>query len=179
MLQIKVREGEVYDEKTKMFLYTTEQTLCLEHSLISISKWESKWHKPFLEEKAMTNEEFVDYIKCMTLTPNVDPNTYIGLTADHLREIWEYMDNPMTATTIREEKKPGKKIIITSELIYHWMIELRIPFECDKWHFNRLIMLIRVCCEKQKTPKKMGKNALFSRNSALNAARKKKFHTRG
>ena len=180
MLQIAISGTEQWDEVHQEFVYTKEQTLTLEHSLISISKWEAKWHKAFLSKKEKTREETLDYIKCMTLTPNVDPEVYNCLTSDMYRQINDYIAAPMTATVFSNEKGgPANREVVTSELIYYWMIALNIPFECQKWHLNRLLTLIRVCNIKNASPKKMGKRALMSRNSALNAARRQSLNTRG
>lgn len=180
MLRITVPAMEMWDERKQEFINTKEQTLQLEHSLVSLSKWESKWRKPFLTNKAKTNEETLDYIKCMTLTQNVSPEVYNRLTNENLKEIYAYINAPMTATYISDEPK-GKlnREQVTAELIYYWMVALNIPFECQKWHLNRLIMLIRVCNVKNQPPKKRSRRELMSRNAALNAARKQQLNTRG
>ena len=181
MLQITIPSTEMWDEVNERFIKTKEQTLCLEHSLVSLSKWESKWHKSFLSSKEeKTVEETIDYIKCMTLTQNVDPEVYNRLSQENFKEINEYIENPMTATKIYEDKgaRPNRETI-TSELIYYWMIALNIPMECQKWHLNKLLMLIRVCNLKNKPPKKMSKRQLMSRNASLNAARRQQMHTSG
>ena len=181
MLQITVpASSELWNEKTKEFVTTKEQTLQLEHSLVSLSKWESKWHKPFLSKQEKTIEETIDYIKCMTITQNVDPNVYLVLSQDNINQINEYIDNPMTATWFSDDKaKKSNGEQITSELVYYWMIALNIPFECQKWHLNRLLTLIRVCEVKNQPPNKMSKGQIMRRNAALNAARKKQFNTKG
>jgi hypothetical protein len=180
MLTITIPATEYYDEKTSSFDSTKERTISLEHSLISISKWEAKWHKPFLTNNNKTSEEIVDYIKCMTITQNVDPLVYRVLTADNFKQIEKYIDDPMTATWFNErETKSHNKEIITSEIIYYWMISFNIPFECQKWHINRLLTLIRVCNIKNQPPKKMSKNELMNRNRALNNARRNALHTKG
>ena len=148
--------------------------------MLSIAKWEAKWGKPFLDRYTKkTVEESRDYIRCMTITQNVDPNVYYALTDDNYREIASYMDNPMTATWFRKEDKPVKREVITSEVIYYYMVALQIPFSCEKWHFNRLMTLINVCNEKNKSPKKMNQRQIMSRNQALNAARRAKLKTMG
>lgn len=180
MLQITVPGVELWDEGAQEFIYSKEQTLQLEHSLISLSKWESKWCKPYLDKKEKTYEEIMDYIRCMTLTPNVKPEVYKCLTEDNMKDIENYINAPMTATYISEDKRGrGNREIVTSELIYYWMISLQIPIEFQKWHLNRLITLIRVCNIKNAPPKKMGKRAIMNRNTALNAARRKRLNTRG
>lgn len=182
MLIITVPSQELWDEEKQEFITVKEQELRLEHSLVSIAKWESKWHKVFLDDKYdKTEEETIDYIRCMTLTQNVDPLVYYCLTSDNMRSINAYIEDPMTATFINDmghESKHSREPV-TSELIYYWMITLGVPFECQKWHINRLIMLIRVCGHKQQTPKKMSKRELMARNARLNAARRKKLGTTG
>lgn len=181
MLQITIPEVELWDEKNNRFLYVKEQTLSLEHSLVSISKWESKWCKPFLSSEEKTTAETLDYIRCMTLTQNVNPDTYKYLTRENIREINEYIEAPMSATTIYDPDHTPKhsREKITSELIYYWMIAMNIPLECQKWHLNRLLKLIQVCSIKNTPPKKMGKQQIMSRNAALNAARRKQLNTKG
>jgi len=178
MLELIVPEQELYNDDTNEFVTVHKTNLKLEHSLISISKWESKWHKSFLNSADKTNEEVYDYIKCMTINP-VDDSVYTALTNDNINEIMAYINDPMTATTIKDI--PGKKNneTITSELIYYWMVALEIPFECERWHLNRLLTLIRVCNIKNQPPKKMSNREILNQNRALNAARRKKYHTRG
>ena len=180
MLTITIPATEEFNEITGEFVYTKEQTLQLEHSLISISKWESKWCKPFLGKQEKSSEEIIDYIKCMTLNKSVSDDVYGCLTQANISEINDYIGAPMTATTFSDEKN-GKhnREIITAELVYYWMIALQIPFECQKWHINRLLTLIRVCNIKNTPPKKMSKRDVMSRNAALNAARRKQMNTKG
>ena len=171
---------EGWDEEKEEFVEAKTQILQLEHSLISLSKWESKWCKPFLSTARKTPEEILDYIKHMTLTPNVDPMVYDHLTAENYKQIDDYINAPMTATTFSKEKKGGgSKEVVTAELIYYWMIALQIPFECQKWHLNKLLTLVRVCNIKNEPPKKMSKRDLMSRNAKLNAARRQQLNTRG
>ena len=180
MLCITIPATERWDESRQVFVNTKEQKLQLEHSLISLSKWESKWCKPFLSKKDKTFEETIDYIRCMTLTSNVDPNIYYCLTNENIREINNYIDAPMTATFFAEERAGGvNREITTSELIYYWMISHNIPFECQKWHLNRLLTLIRVCNVKNAPPKKRSTREIMSRNAALNAERRKRLNSKG
>lgn len=180
MLYITVPGGEMYNEETGEFINGREQTLQLEHSLVSLSKWEAKWCKPFLSNRAMSPEETLDYVRCMTVNSVADPTVYLRLTEENILAINSYIDSPMTATTINSMQKGGSSgEKVTSELIYYWMIAMNIPFECQKWHLNRLITLIRVCEVKNQPPKKMSKREIMSRNAALNAARKKKLGTKG
>lgn len=180
MLVITIPATEMFNEKTQEFLTFKEQTLQLEHSLVSLSKWESKWCKAFLSRNEKTTEEVIDYIRCMTITQNVDPSVYNRLTRSNIEAINKYIDAPMTATVFYENNSQGgTKEQVTSELIYYWMISLNIPMECQKWHLNRLLTLIRVCNIKNTPPKKMSKREIMSRNAALNATRRKQLNTKG
>lgn len=181
MLRITIPAVEKYDEGRQEFIYTKEQTLQLEHSLISLSKWEAKWCKPFLSKDGMSVEETIDYIKCMTVTPNVHPDVYTCITDAHIQQVSEYINAPMTATWFSENKGMGKgsQEAVTSELIYYWMIALQVPFECEKWHLNRLLTLIKVCNIKNAPPKKMSKRELMNHNRNLNARRRSQLNTRG
>lgn len=179
MLHLTIPSLELWDESKNEFLYTKAQKLTLEHSLVAISKWEAKWQKPFLDgEKSY--EEIIDYIRCMTITQNVDPIVYNYLSDEIIQQIIDYIDSPMTATTLPKEKtQSGRRERVTSELIYYWMFSWSIPMECQKWHLNRLITLIRIFSIKNSKPKKMSGRELMSRNRALNNARRKKLGTKG
>lgn len=181
MLQLTITPPEQWDSKKREFVYPKATVLTLEHSLVSVSKWESRWCKPFISMEEKTHEESIDYIRCMTITQNVDPKIYDYVSVENLKEVERYIEAPMTATWFSEEKNVGPKNReqITSELIYYWMIALGIPSEYQKWHLNRLITLIRVCNVKNQKPKKRSQKELMSRNRALNEARKKQFNTRG
>lgn len=181
MLQITVPiSPEIWDEKNEEFIEPKTASLQLEHSLVSISKWESKWHKPFLSKEPKTVEETIDYIKCMTLTQNVKPEVYDHLSKENIEEINAYIDDPKTATTFSKDRKSARsREIITSELIYYWMIALNIPFECQKWHLNRLLTLIRVCEVKNTPGKKMSQREVLNQYAAINAANRKRFNTKG
>jgi hypothetical protein len=181
MLQIKVPlSQEGWDEEKQEFVEAKEATLQLEHSLVSLSKWESKWCKPFLAKNHKTSEEILDYIKHMTLTQNVKPEVYAHLSDENIEQINKYIESPMTATTFsKDDSSKTNREVITAELIYYWMIALQIPFECQKWHLNRLLTLIRVCNIKNAPPKKMSKKDIMSRNARLNAARRKHLNTKG
>lgn len=180
MLYITIPATDMFDEKTSEFFTLKEQTLQLEHSLVSLSKWESKWNKPFLTKNEKTIEETIDYIKCMTITQNVNPIYYKCLSNKNIQTIDNYIDAPMTATTFRNDiSKTHSREIVTSELIYYWMISLNIPMECQKWHLNRLLTLIRVCNIKNTPPKKMSGKDIMSRNAALNAVRRKRLNSKG
>lgn len=185
MLRITIPavEREEFNEATNEFLYTTvlkEQTLQLEHSLVSLSKWESKWRKAFLGKQDKTDEEILDYVKCMTLTQNVNPEVYNHLTAENYKQINEYIEAPMTATCFADDcQGRNSREVVTSELIYYWMIAYNIPVDFQKWHLNKLLTLIRVCNVKSSSPKRMSKREIMKRNAALNAARRKQLNTRG
>ena len=179
MLDIIIPETEVFDEKTMSFTTFKEQKLTLEHSLIAVSKWESKFEKPFLSSEK-SSIETLEYIKCMTLTQNVKPETYLRLSPQNVEDIKAYIEAPMTATTFKKiERRGGKKEIITAELIYYWMIAFNIPFECQKWHLNKLLTLIEVCARKNETPKKMSRREISAQHRAINKANRERFHTKG
>lgn len=180
MLSITIPEMELFDSSKNEFIYVKGQVLSLEHSLRSVAKWESKWHKPFLTRDKKTPEEFLDYIRCMTLTQNVKPEIYNCIDIEQFKLISDYIEDPMSATTIREDPTgPKSRKIVTAEVLYYDMIALNIPFECDKWHLNRLLKLIQVCSEHNKPKKKMNKRDLYNRNRALNASRKKRLGSHG
>lgn len=179
MLRLTVPEKELYDERTGLFVRTKKQVLQLEHSLVSLSKWESRWHKPFLSKNDKSGEEMLDYIRCMTITQNVPDEVYFALDTNELMKINDYLNDSMTATTITKQQGKSRGEIITSEIIYYWMISLQIPFECEKWNLNRLLTLIEVCNIKNSPGKKMSKSEIMRRNRTLNAARKQQMHTRG
>lgn len=182
MLKIIIPAFEQYDERNEEFINVKEQSLQLEHSLVSLSKWESKWCKSFLSKKdEKTTEEVIDYIRCMTITQHVNPITYMRLTEEHITKIQEYIEAPMTATTIATNERTINREIITAEIIYYWMVTLNIPFECQKWHLNKLLTFINVCMIKNQDPKKnkLNRKDLLARNAALNAQRKKALNTKG
>lgn len=193
MLTLHIHTQEGWDENKQQFIPPFDTTISLEHSLVSLSKWESKWHKPFIENNGKsqkTQEEIIDYIKCMTITQNVNPIVYNLLTQENLKEINDYVGDTMTATWFNEYKGKDNKNTytpnretITSELIYYWMIYYDIPFECQKWHLNRLLTLIRICSlkEQQNNGKqsKMSKRDILSQNAALNKARRARYSSKG
>jgi len=180
MLQLIIPAIEKYDDIKDEFISTKEQHLQVEHSLVSISKWESKWNKPFLNQESKTVEETLDYIRCMTTTQNIDKQVYNNITNDNMNEISKYIEASMTATWFTElETKNKSKEIITSEIIYYWMITYDIPFECQKWHLNRLLTLIRVCDKKNAPNKKMSTSEIMRRNKVLNDSRKKQLNNNG
>ena len=179
MLRITIPSAEYFDEETNRFITVKGQDLQMEHSLVSVSKWESKWKKPFLGKDPKTREETIDYIRCMTITQHVDPSVYLWLTDKNIMEVNAYIDDPMTATTFKNVNRKTSRQIVTSEIIYYWMISLEIPMECQKWHLNRLLTLIRVCDEKNQPGKKMSRRDVLAQNRALNQARRAKSGSRG
>lgn len=180
MLEITIPRAEVFDEETGRFLTFPETTIELEHSLASLSKWESEWKKPFLGRQEKTLEETLGYVRSMTLTPDVPPEAFRFLSNSNLVAINDYIHDNHTATWFAETKNQTSREVITSELIYYWMISFHIPFECQYWHLERLLTLIKVCSEKNAPPKKkMSRSELAQRNRELNAQRKAQLQTRG
>ena len=183
MLKIRIKPNEFFDDKNNQFYIFPEKEveLQLEHSLVSISKWEAKWHKSFLSSTDKTNEELIDYIKCMAVNSSIiDERVYNLLEEDQVNAISAYINDPMTATTFREDPTKGHlRKTKTSEVIYYQMVALGIPFECQKWHLNRLLTLIRVCSEKNQPAKKMSNKEIANRNRALNEARRAQLKSRG
>ena len=180
MLQLKIEDAMFFDEVTETRVMIKGQTLQLEHSLVSVSKWEAKWKKPFLNREGHTREETIDYIRFMTITQNVNPLLYSMITDNQIREVQKYMDDPMTATTFaKQEGKGGAVRATTSEEIYYAMAAYQIPFTCEKWHLNRLLTLIRVADEKNTPQKNIGRGDLARRTRSLNAARRASMHSRG
>lgn len=184
MLTIIVPCLEGWDSSKEEFVVLKpEVKICLEHSLVSISKWESRWNKPFIgngysHEKELP--EIIDYIRCMTISQNVPDEVYNRLTEKNIKEIEDYIRAPMTATTVPEANKgPSNREVVTSELIYYWMISYGIPMECQKWHLNRLITLIKVFSAKNSPPKKMSQSELAKRNFELNMRRRKQYNSKG
>lgn len=182
MLQIKVGGIELFDEGKNEFYTSNEQVLQLEHSLVSLSKWESRWQKPFLSKEKKSYQETLDYIRCMTITQNVNPDiySYRYISSNVIDEVNKYIENPMTATTFGQtsNQKPNREII-TAEIIYYWMITYNVPFECQKWHLNRLLTLINVCNIKNQPSKKMNKKHLLQQNHAINTARRASTGSKG
>lgn len=180
MLELKISEEELFDERTGEFINIKPQTLRLEHSLVSISKWESKWCEPFLSNREKSEAEILDYIKCMNLTQNVDENIFKYMSADNIRKVYAYINAPMTASWFSNESSSGRNSeMITSELIYYWMVAYQIDMKCEKWHLNRLLTLIKICDIKNRPAKKMSEQELISRYRAVNEQRKKALNTKG
>lgn len=180
MLILKVPEQEYFNQETGEFEYCKACTLKLEHSLVSISKWESKWKKPFLTDKEKTVAEFIDYVRCMTINQDVPDEVYNLLGRENVKKIEDYIMDPATATTVtyRGKSKGGRPEIPTSELIYYWMVSNGIPFECEKWRLNRLLTLIKVCNAKGN-PQQMSKQEIYAMNTALNNSRRAAIGSKG
>ncbi len=185
MLTLNFPYEDRWDDRRQEFVEYKAQTVNMEHSLVSMAKWESKWRKPFLSKEPKTLEESYDYFKCMIVSPNVDVDMFLKrLSNADIKKINDYIEAPMTATWFNEKeggvpKGRGPNEQVTAELVYYWMIALNIPFECQKWHLNRLLTLVRVCNIKNGDPKKMSKSKIMSQNKALNAARRAKLGTKG
>ncbi len=179
MLTINVASRDLFNEQTNEFIKIEPTVLRLEHSLVSLSKWESKWKKPYLVTKPeKTTEETIDYIRCMTITQNVNPLVYYALSRQNIEDIQQYINDPMSATTFNDVNKPSREII-TSELIYYAMFANNVPLDCQKWHLNRLLNLLHIFSIKNQPEKKMSKAQIMERNRALNEARKAKLKTKG
>lgn len=188
MIEIIVPEQhyEPYDEIKEEFLPIIdikETKIQLEHSLISLKKWEQKWHKPFFTETDKTSEELLDYIRCMTLTHNVDVNVYDWIPKSEIDRVMKYIKDPMTATWFNDSNLIGAQKssseIVTAEIIYYWMITLNIPVEFQKWHLNQLLTLIKVISRKNEKPKKIDKLAAAKQRAALNAKRRAELNSKG
>lgn len=184
MLHIHIDDQELFDERTETFIKINGIDLQMEHSLISLSRWEEKWHIPFLGNEDKTEEQIKDYIRCMTITKNVDPRIYDYIPGSTLKEIFDYIENPMTATWFNDSSDKGshkskKKEVITSEIIYYWIISLGIPVQFERWHLNRLLTLIRVINIKNSPKKNMSQRDILAQNRKLNAARRAKHKSRG
>lgn len=183
MLEITIPKRELFDDSKQEFIAEPEVTLVLEHSLVSLSKWESKWEKPFLSDSDRTDAETLDYIAMMAISPGATPEALNRLTKANYDAVGEYINASMTATWFNDPEKPtGRKEVVTAEIIYYWMISLNIPFECQYWHLNRLMTLIKVCNLKNTPPdkkKSVSKSELAARNRALNAKRREQMKTRG
>lgn len=180
MLELVVPGVEFYDERTNTFLLTDDTTIVMEHSLLSISKWESKYHRSFMNDGPKNEEEIAYYFRCMTINKNVDPCIFSAIRGDLRQQVFEYMNDKMTATTFsdRDDKKRNREII-TSEVIYSWMVSLNIPFECEKWHINRLMVLVKKCSLDNAGDNKMSRKDILTQNRILNEARRKSLGTKG
>lgn len=181
MKWIEIPEGDFFDESKDEFIHSPGYRFKIEHSLVSLAKWESKWKVPFLNTK-LNRAQWLDYVRCMTITQNIDPIAYRMISKKLLQEIKDYVEESQTATTIKDNTpyKPYKKEIITAEIIYFWMVSYNIPVEFEKWHLSRLMTLIEVCSIKNSaSTKKMSKSEILKQNNRINAARRAKYNTRG
>lgn len=180
MLTITVPAVEFFDEANQRFISSAEHVLSLEHSLVSLSRWESKWKKSFLTGKDKSNEEIYGYVEAMCLTPDIPPEVFSRLSQANFDQINAYINEKMTATTFREmpNRAPNREAV-TAELIYYWMIALQVPVECESWHLNRLLALIKVANLKNSPPKKMGRNEMLAERNRLNEQRKAEYGTSG
>ncbi len=180
MLELVIQREEHYDEAAEKFVYPNAVIVKLEHSLVSLSKWESVTEKPFLSKEQKTSEELLDYIFCMNSSEAIDLEVFNDLTQDNLEVINKYINAKSTATTFKE--LPNSRMnreVITAEIIYFWMISLNIPFECQHWHLNRLLTLIKVCNEKNAPKRKLSRREVAERNRDLNEQRKRELGTKG
>lgn len=176
MLELNIPKTRMWKPKENLFVYIEPETLTLEHSLISISKWESKWHRAFIDKspdaESLSGEQLLSYLRCMTIGKAKDPNSYYAIASnpDLMGQVNAYIDDPMTATVFYEDPNGKSKGVgktkTTSEEIYHSMIKWGIPFDCEKWHINRLLTLINVFVEKEN-PRKMSKREILERNNAI------------
>lgn len=180
MLRILILGTEYFNEESSTFEKAEDCELELEHSLVSLSKWESKFKRPFLSAGDKSTEEIMGYIEAMILTP-VYPKDVLGrFSSENIDQINEYIESTESATTFGSmPERKGRGEIITAELIYYWMVAFTIPFECEHWHLNRLFALIRICNIKNSKPKKMSRNEIAQRNRELNAQRRAKYGTSG
>lgn len=179
MLYLTIPKREYYDDEKEEFVVYEGCVLTLEHSLVSLSKWESKWKTPFLTRQDKTEEETIDYIRCMTIGQNVDPEVYIRLTKKEITQVLDYIQDSMSATKFKDQNQRPTNEIITAEIIYYWMVSFQIPFECQKWHLNRLLTLIKICSIKNKPSKNMSRRDLLNQYKSLNAQRKAALNTTG
>lgn len=187
MLKIYIPPKEGWDDLKEEFISFDGQQLCLEHSLVSLSKWEAQWHKPFISKEQKTRNELISYVRCMTITQNVKDYAYNFLTNENIKTINDYLADSHTATWFSQDKstpagqaRRNSSEQITSELIYYWMIVNAIPFDpCEKWNLNRLMTLIRICTIKNAPGKKMKPGEILKNQSMMNKLRRAKLGTRG
>lgn len=180
MLTIQIVLNEGFDNDKQEFVVLESFPLLLEHSLVSLSKWESRYCKPFLGQEEKTLEETLGYIEAMVLNPEFPPEVLSKLSKINFTQINEYINAKQTATWFNDppNQRPSREII-TNEVIYYWMIALGVPMECQHWHLNRLLTLIKVCNVKNTPPKKMGRKEQANMQRQLNAERKARLQSRG
>lgn len=173
---------DLWDEEHETFVTINRTVLQLEHSLISVKVWEERWHKPFLSSGEKTFDEIIDYIRCMTLKKGVDPNLYIFIPPEEIKRVIDYINDPHTATWFSDHNNlplKEKKEKVTAEIIYYWMFSLGISIECQKWHLNQLLTLIKVISIKNSPEKKMSKKEELRQRTAINKARRAKYNSNG
>lgn len=179
-LSISLPKREFYDNTTNRIISAEAKEIVLEHSLLSVAKWEAIWHKPYFTKEPKTEEELLDYLRCMTLTQNVDPIVYKTIDAENYKKILAYIQDSQTATTFHNRDKKHSREVLTNEVIYALMAELQIPYDpCQKWHLNHLLTLIDVCALRQEPAKKMSNAEMLKQRRALNAQRRSKYKTHG
>ena len=180
MLRITIKGDEYFNEETQEFSNKGDVVVDLEHSLVSLSKWESKYQVPFLSSLDKTSEQMLDYLRFMVVSKRVDPNVMYFISEENMQEIQAYIDSKESATTFGEmPERKGPAETITAELVYYWMVAFNIPFECQHWHLNRLFALIRICNIKNSPPKKMSKHEISRKYHELNEKRKAELGTNG
>lgn len=181
MLTLTIKGDEMWDDDAEKFVYGDDVVLQFEHSLVALSKWEAKHHKLFLNDKGQSEEEMVEYIEAMLVTPDVSPETLDRLTEEHAKTLVDYVNDPMTGTIISNMPQPKGRVTerLSSELIYFWMSQFQIDKDCENWHLNRLFTLIKVHHAKSQKPQKMSKQKQVQSMAELNAARKKQLGTSG
>lgn len=184
MLKITIPATELFDDENQKFINVKETTLQLEHSLVSLSKWEQKWKVPFLGRDQKTHEQTLDYIRCMNLSSEeIPPEVFLAISNDNINEVGEYINDKMTATWFSEapgQQGPRTSEVLTAEVIYYWLVALTIPFEVQHWHLNRLLTLVRVTNIKNDPKKKlMPRNEAAAQQRMLNEQRKARLGTKG
>lgn len=184
MLLITLEGDEVFNEETQEFSSVGDIDLHLEHSLVSLSKWESKHEVPFLGPQEKTSEQILDYIICMIQDPLIPEDLFNRMKQNQVNQIQEYINSPQSATTFTKDpyERPSREVI-TSELIYYWLAAFQISFEVETWHLNRLFALVRIAHiksnESQKGGQKIPKHDIARRNRELNAQRRAQYDTSG
>lgn len=177
MLKLLIDSFDVWDDNSQEFITYDKKTICLEHSLLSVSKWESIYKKPFLNESEKSPQEVIDYFKCMLIDES--DSVYLNNISDKdVQKIQEYIEDPMTASWVSGDTSRDRSVI-TSELIYYWMVSAQIPFETERWHLNRLLMLIRIFGEKTNPSRKKSRAQIIEEQRRLNNERRAKLGTNG